>query len=133
MNRIARLAAILLVLVGCSRSAGVEEPVWGKQTCAHCSMVVSDKRYAAQVLTGDGSRLFFDDIGCMVEHRGAKHAVGDRIWVRVESRDAWVDGEKARFHRGAKTPMDYGIAADDEGQLSFEEMRQEVLTHRRGS
>jgi hypothetical protein len=88
-------------------------------------MIVGDKRYAAQVLLG-GERSHFDDIGCMiafVEKRGSRP---ERAWVRDEAHDAWLEGELARYRRGAKTPMDYGFAAGVDGPLSFEEVRRDV-------
>ena len=50
----------------CSRADDVVEPVWGKQPCAHCAMVLSDRRFGAQLLTVTGDRAYFDDVGCMV-------------------------------------------------------------------
>ena len=42
------LLALVAILVGCD-PGGVKpaEPAWNKQACAHCMMLLSDKRTAA--------------------------------------------------------------------------------------
>jgi copper chaperone NosL len=65
-----------LVVLGCDPGTNEpKEPVWGKQPCEHCAMVLSDKDHGAQLVTKDDERLFFDDLGCMaawsLEHEGA--------------------------------------------------------------
>ena len=120
------VAAGSLSLSSCSRGEGPEEPVWGKQACAHCAMIVGDKRYAAQVVLG-GERSHFDDVGCMiafVEKRGSRP---ERAWVRDEAHDGWLESERARYRRGAKTPMDYGFAASTDGPLSFEDVSRDLV------
>ena len=40
---------------------------WDRETCLRCSMVISDRRFAAQVRGGPQDMVFkFDDIGCFV-------------------------------------------------------------------
>jgi len=127
------LAGAAALLAGCSRKEGPVDPVWGKQPCAHCAMLVADRRFAAQIETGDGERLYFDDIGCMVryvEERGAQPA---HRWVRDEAKDVWLDAGTARYHGGARTPMDYGFAAGETGVLSFDDVRRGVLARKRAS
>jgi copper chaperone NosL len=74
--------------------------------CAHCRMVVSDQRFAAQLVAPSEEPRFFDDIGCLRAHlaeasglpRGAVAYVADhrtKTWVRaataVYSRDKNLD------------------------------------------
>ena len=43
------------LLTGCGRGAddeGLADVHWGRDTCAHCGMVISDRRFAAQVQGG---------------------------------------------------------------------------------
>ena len=120
------VAGAALGLAACRGADAPEEPVWGKQPCAHCAMVIGDRRYAAQLIAEDGTRSQFDDVGCMIAYVQA-HKIGVlRSWVRAEDRDAWLDAERARYHAGARTPMDYGFAASAKGSLSFEQVRHEV-------
>jgi len=135
VNRRQWLTAVALTAflpaAACSRNEGPEDPVWGKAPCAHCAMLIGDKRYAAQVLASDGTRSHFDDIGCLfafIEER--KTAVG-HAWVRDEEHDAWLPAETARYHTGARTPMGFGLAAGTSGPLTFEEARREALSRAR--
>jgi len=123
----------LALVLGCRRKEGPEDPVWGKQPCAHCAMVVGDKRYAAQIVAADGERSHFDDIGCMIAFVEEHELHPAHAWVRDEVKDAWIEAGQARYHRGARTPMDYGFAAGTTGELSFDEVRREVLARKRGA
>lgn len=124
------IGAALVSAAACARGDEPVEPVWGKEPCAHCSMIVGDKRYAAEVLTEAGSRHFFDDIGCMISFVDERH-LRVKAWVRDESRGAWVAAETARYRRGVRTPMDYGFAFSAEGTLTLDDVRHEVLAKQR--
>ena len=119
----------VLVLLGsaCEKTDVPTDPVWGKEACAHCSMLVGDRRYAAQAVAG-GERRYFDDIGCMVLWMEDRRSRPDHVWVR--SRDRWVDAESARYARGAKTPMDFGLEARPDDGIGWDEARAHVLAKR---
>jgi copper chaperone NosL len=107
-----------VAVIACAKTDEPADPVWGKEPCAHCSMIVGDKRYAGQI-GGDGERKFFDDVGCMaswLEKHDAGHA-----WVRDED-GRWVDARTARYAEGAKTPMDFGFVPAKAG-IDWEELR----------
>lgn len=127
-----RLSLVLLLLLaagGCPSNDGPVDPVWAKQPCAECKMLVSDRRFAAQALQADGTRLYFDDIGCLAQHLRDKQAA--HIWARDAAHDLWIDAESARYRSGALTPMNYGFEADRQaGELSFDDVRREVLARR---
>jgi len=46
-----------LLLSSCEDPATPKDPVWGKQPCASCAMLVSDPRFAAQASLGSGQRV----------------------------------------------------------------------------
>ncbi len=122
------LWALAFVLLACSKGDEPSDPVWGKEPCAHCAMVVGDKRYAGQALV-DGERRFFDDIGCMVvwmeEHKST------RAWSHDAQGGGWVDAKLGRYALGARTPMGFGVEARAGAPLEWSEMREKVLaTHR---
>ncbi len=138
MNRRAMLFGIAaLAIAACTTSDGPTDPVWGKEPCAHCRMLVSDARYAAQVVAG-GDRKYFDDVGCMVRWLEDRKAAGksgadrngDRAWVRDATANRWLEAERARYVRGAKTPMDFGFEACAEGGIGWDEMRDEVVARK---
>ena len=128
-NLVHLLAALALAL-GCEDTSAPVEPIWGKQSCGHCRMVVSDPRFAAQLVTPSGERAFFDDVGCLVEHLddgAAKHA-----WVSSGS-GVWLDVNRARFAKGASTPMDFGFVAQPGGELDFAAVQRGVQQRRQES
>jgi hypothetical protein len=111
---------MLLFLVACAdRVLGPEDPVWGKQACAHCAMLVSEKAAAAQAVTAEGKRKFFDDPGCLIAWEDREHPQLKGQWVRLG--DGWVDAKATRYSSGHVTPMDFGFLADAQG-LSYEEV-----------
>jgi hypothetical protein len=121
---VAVIAGSQFAVTACEKTDSPADPVWGKEPCAHCAMLVGDRWHAGQV-GGDGERHFFDDIGCMVlwmEKTGARPA---RTWVR-ERGEHWVDARSARYETGAKTPMDFGFAAAADG-LGWDEMRGRLI------
>lgn len=125
-------AFAVLAVASCKQSDGPVEPVWGKEPCAHCKMLVSDKRYAAQAIDQAGEHRFFDDVGCMVLWVDA-HQPAAPAWVRESSSGTWLDARTAHYLQGARTPMDFGMEARADGSLGFEAMRNAVLERKRSS
>ncbi|MBI2391335.1 MAG: hypothetical protein HYV09_17225 [Deltaproteobacteria bacterium] len=122
------VAAPLLLSFGCKDDASrAIDPVWGKQPCEHCRMIVDDRRSAAQLVTARGDRLYFDDLGCMIAFLADAGQGGDvRAWARDPAGDGWIDAKTARYSGGQKTPMDFGFTASAGGELDFEAMAQRV-------
>lgn len=118
------LGAAGLVLFACTKTDEPVDPVWGKEPCAHCKMLVGDRRYAGQVVA-DGDRRYFDDIGCMVGWLEGKKA--ERMWVRDAALGGWLEAKSARYVEGARTPMDFGFEARAEGGVGWDEMRDKVI------
>lgn len=120
------LLALCFVLLACKAEPPAPvEPVWGKQPCAHCMMLLSERRPAAQLLLPDGARQFFDDVGCMAEWltRGGERPTA--AWVRRVDDSDWQDAFSTRYSSGHRTPMDYGFLSADEG-LTFPQLQAAV-------
>ncbi len=129
------------LLAACSHSGlpeGMVEVKWDRDTCERCGMVLSDRRFAAQLRGGPKDASFkFDDIGCAVFWLKAQPWGGDaatRIWVTdVASRGdgvQWLDARRAQYAGGRTSPMGYNfgaVAVAQAGSLDFETMRQHVL------
>jgi copper chaperone NosL len=139
MNHLLRHGAVLLLLgllAACHQehNSGPVEVKWDRDTCARCSMALSDKRFAAQVRGGPKHAAYkFDDFGCAVfwlkDQPWADEAATE-IWVRDMRSDAWIDGRKAYYVTDKSTPMGYGyaaVAAQEQGVVSFEEARKRIL------
>lgn len=125
------IVLLALAALACEKSDRAIDPVWGKQQCAACGMIVGERRTAAEVLTTEGDRLFFDDPGCMVVWLST-HAKQDRhTWAKDAERGEWLEASTAHWKSGAKTPMDYGWEASAKDGQSWETMRTAVLDRAR--
>ena len=130
--RFCGVVAVLLML-GCAKERPRPlDPVWGKQPCAHCSMLVSERATAAQLTTVAGERLFFDDLGCLI---GATHERGLHVsgsWTRDMDGKQWIEVSSTRYMEGARTPMDFGfMAAGGDAGLLYDEVETRVLARLR--
>ncbi len=120
---------------------GMSEIKWDRETCVRCSMVISDRRFAAELKGGPRNTVFkFDDVGCAVFWLRDKiqdfpwmTEAATRLWVadvgNQGDRQSWHDAFRA--HYVTKTsPMgyNYGAVAHPQAMSSdFEAMRQHVL------
>lgn len=113
---------------------------WDRDACARCKMVISDRRFAAQVRGGPRAEAFkFDDIGCAVswchDKRKEKPWTADaatRIWVAESRSDGrqWLDARRAHFIAGPRSPMGYdllAVAAPQPGSVDFDAMSSKVV------
>lgn len=101
------------------------EPVWGKQPCDHCNMLLSDPLPAGQAVLKEGERKYFDDVGCLAAYLAQPGVVAKAAWVHDASGTHWVDALTARYTGGHRTPMDFGFLAAKSG-LTFQEVQAQV-------
>jgi nitrous oxide reductase accessory protein NosL len=132
-------AAFALLLAGCSgEETGPERIVWDRDIGEMCRMAISDPRFVAEVRGGPKHRLYkFDDVGGAVAWLADQPWADDpktELWVAevtsTRERVVWLDGRKAFYLAGQRTPMDYGFAAVAEarsGALTFAEMKAATL------
>ena len=138
-------AALPWLLAGCGRHGewpeGMAPIVWDRDTCVRCKMVISDRRFAAQVRGGPQNAAFrFDDVGCAVFWM-RDHAIdmpwlaeaGTRFWVAdAGSRPEqvrWLEPRAAQYVTRS-SPMGYNFAAvaqPQAGSVDFATMREHVL------
>ncbi|SRR5579875_1123302 len=74
---------VMLVVVGC-RPAPPYPIHFGSVECAYCHMVVSDRRFAAELVTKKGRVYYFDSIECLASFVAERQvAQGDihSMWV----------------------------------------------------
>jgi copper chaperone NosL len=113
MLALAALIGVALSACDGSRS-GPREPVaihFGEDECAHCKMIVSDDRQAAELVKRDGSAAIYDDLGCLLSREA--HADPGDVFVRAFDGSGWLRAESAVVVRsaGIATPMGFGLAA----------------------
>jgi len=112
--------ALLLALgVACQTASDQpSDPVWGKQACSSCAMLISDPHFAAQLVTPTGDHLYFDDVGCLASFLARQKVGAGQAWVR-DAGGGWQEARRAHFSRGAKTPMDYGFELSSTGTVPW--------------
>ncbi len=120
---------------------GMVEIKWDRDACARCNMVISDRRFAAQLRGGPRDAAYkFDDIGCLVFWMRDKAA--DMPWMAEPSTRMWVADMNSKAQdihwldpRGAHSvgrhsPMGYNFAAAPQpqaGSQDFASMREHLL------
>ena len=110
IRMISLLFLLLIVTIGC-QDTNKPEPLHAEDVCENCRMAVSDIRFAAQAILKNGTRVKFDDVGCLVafaEKPDVKH-----IWVGSYDQKDWVRADFAAYVNSddITTPMNSGIVA----------------------
>jgi len=135
---------LALALSACGKNGtwpeGMAEIKWDRDTCVRCSMVISDRRFAAQIRGGEKNIVFkFDDIGCAVFWLRDKQAnypwmadAATRFWVAdlTSQGERWLDPKKSQFVGGKTSPMGYNYGAvgyPQAGAFDWAELSQHVL------
>ena len=110
------LAAMAAVaLAACA--GGPPEPapiVLDEDACSHCRMTISEREYAAELVTREGQVERFDDVGCLAawlrEHGRPEGAAAFVVDYRSGE---WLAAEAATYvvSPALPTPMRSGLAA----------------------
>jgi copper chaperone NosL len=112
------LAPILVLTVGCA--GGPPEPVpivLHEDACSHCRMAISQREYAAELVTPQGRVERFDDAGCLAAWlREHGRPEGAALFVVDYATGEWLAAEDATYVVSPvlPTPMGSGLAAFDE-------------------
>ncbi|GHT90876.1 hypothetical protein AGMMS49545_05560 [Betaproteobacteria bacterium] len=120
--------------------SGMAVIYWDRDTCTHCGMVISDRRFAAQINADSGQVRKFDDIGCLLTWLRDQAATQPwtsaetmRFWVAARDNSAehptWLDPRTAHY-LAQSSPMGYNFVAVAQAQadsLTFALMRERVL------
>ena len=131
---VAALPVLGVALSACSREplSGPGEIKWDRDVCERCSMVISDRLFAAQIRDPMKKLHKFDDFGDAVfflEHQSWSDAEIE-FWV-ADSRDGhWLDARKVWYVAGKRTPMLYGYGAVGEqvaGAVPYAEAKKLIL------
>lgn len=119
-RRLTTAGAAALALVFVLSACGAPQPakvVLGQDMCVECGMVVSDARFATQVLSKTGKAYKFDSIECMVAFLAGDELAKDQIhsiWVSDYLKPGtWLRAEEARYLQSAnlRSPMGLNLSA----------------------
>lgn len=129
MKRWYGTTAILLVLFFASCSQRPAEIHYQQDECVHCKMMISDSRFASQIVTDKGKVYKFDSIECMAsyhwEHSGEFSSAS--VWVSdFTDPGTWIDGKKAAYVKSnvIKSPMGVNLLAVETPEERQEHLRQ---------
>ncbi len=117
----------------CSRSRGPETIMVGKDICDYCKMVISDKRFTAEVITKKGKVYKFDSIECMVSYYNENENQIKSVYVAdFNSPDSFIDAMSAFYVKSEKirSPMGMNLLAfrsKEEGERAISEGTGELL------
>lgn len=108
-----RFFVIITFLIGSGCAEEPEPIVEGLDECARCRMLISDSRFAAQLVTEEGKHLKLDSIECMLDvmREDTKYPF---VWVSNAAKPGeWLEAEQAVFVRSdqIRSPMGGGLAA----------------------
>jgi copper chaperone NosL len=81
-------------------------------------MVISDRRFPAQLVAPGQEPLFFDDIDCLAKYLPKNGAPNGAVtWVADYKTSKWIRARGADYHRcpGLASPMSSGIIATAPG------------------
>jgi copper chaperone NosL len=108
-------AVFVLLFLGCQTNKVEPVALLPEDTCAHCKMAISEKRYAAELIDSEGQAFKFDDITCMAKfiksNKNTNKAVAHFVMDFDERQ--WVKAEDAVYVHSSElsTPMNGGIIA----------------------
>ncbi len=135
LYRLLIVTILVLSFGGCKEKHNPNEPAkmhWDRDMCQRCKMVVSERKYAAQVINPKTQKVYkFDDIGCAILWLEEEHIPWRdvKIWITDAKSGKWIDAKKALYTDDSITPMAYGVAAftketfpKDHKALRFEEI-----------
>jgi copper chaperone NosL len=113
-----RLAAGSLALAVTAACTPSRTPIhFGEDACAHCHMIITDPRFAGQLVTRTGKVYNFDDVGCLAAFVASDAVPGDQVEeVLVHSyvtSDSLLDAAGVLYLQSDElhTPMASGVAA----------------------
>lgn len=106
------LIVIAIMLLGaCSYEP--QDIRFGEAECAHCSMIISDPEFAAQMVTDKGRHFSFDAIECMAAYtleEPYEPAEAKKLWApEFDDPDNWLLAEEATFLQSDDLPSPMGL------------------------
>jgi len=113
---LALAGGIALLVRGSQQLPDEVQPIaWNRQPCAHCQMLVGEPAHAAQLITGEGEVLAFDDPGCALRYIDERTPTIHRLWFHHARADRWLTADEVAFTTGGDTPMGFGLLAVERG------------------
>ena len=128
-----RFLQLIIVAVLFSACSGYEpKPIaYGKAECAFCSMLVTDKKFGAEIVTEKGRYYFFDSAECMFRymHDGKQAPYKHILVTHFGSKEGTSDAQTSYYliSKDIPSPMGAFLSA-----YSSEEEAKQLAQHHNG-
>lgn len=89
-------------------------PIPQDSRCSECGMSIGrNSKFVSEVLTKDGKKLFFCDVGDILFHFRSEGGKVKDAYVKDYKTGEWIEGKKVFYilNKNFKTPMSWSIAA----------------------
>ncbi|MBN2732736.1 MAG: nitrous oxide reductase accessory protein NosL [Balneolaceae bacterium] len=105
---------IFLLLTACSQEPATIH--YGNDECEHCKMMITDSRFASQIVTDKGKAYTFDAVECMAvyQRQHSNELEGAKLWVNnFDNPGEWLEAPKAQYIKSdvIKSPMGESLLA----------------------
>ncbi|MEQ1505997.1 MAG: hypothetical protein ABMB14_27445 [Myxococcota bacterium] len=125
------MLSVLVLVAGCTVDTTTPREIpWDRAACDECAMLISDPRFAAELVTTDGETRMFDDPACLFRYITAHHPSIGNLWFRDSTADGWLSWSGVAFVPARGGPMDGGVAAvpvGTDGAIGFGEASARVV------
>jgi copper chaperone NosL len=123
LHRTSLLLTLAVLLAACSR--GPDPVHWGVEECSLCRMMISDDRFAGQVMDARGKTWKFDALECMPAFLADNDMTDYTAWVS-DGPTGWTPVEDAYFVHSPQinSPMGGGLMAFSDPDMAEEVARE---------
>ena len=106
---------MMLFLLSCTNGKSLRpvEITLDRDTCVHCHMIISDERFAAELIDDHFNVYKFDDFGCALDWAETNPNIKiEKYYIKNFERPEWLDAKTSFWIKAqASTPMNYGYIA----------------------
>ena len=141
MKKLVFILIAFVFFVSCEKKVekGLHKVHWDRDMCELCKMVVSERKYAVQVVNPNtGKSYMFDDLGCTIlwfKEEQISWEKDANIFIADALSGDFIDARKAFYDTNSRTPMDYGFGAylkkedikDQSKIIDFTETKMRIL------
>lgn len=131
-----RFLSFILVLsfiqLSCSRD---KSPInYGSDQCAHCQMMIMDKRFGAELITEKGKVYKFDAMECLINYKIDKPELSESIfneWTNtIDSQGKLMAASDVHYIRSLNMPSPMGmyISAFSERSAALSYLQENIGT-----
>jgi len=108
-----QLSMLFLLYVGCGSSEIKPVDIFPEDNCSQCRMVVSDERFASEIINDAREVFKFDDLGCLLKFKTSRHEMNiTATFLKDYETKQWIPYERAVIiETDVETPMGSGKVA----------------------